>query len=140
MNPIRSKMFNFNKFVNNLGLKAFLDDNSTRHCDCLGSPFMDKVHNRIVKDNLTIIRNNKLRKLFFEGPKYRENRIDYQKAKESIITPINSCIQSWCDKHDITTPSFPEWKQAVILVIDEKFNHLSTKLTPEKLHRIKKMK
>ena len=101
---------------------------------------MDKVHNHIVKDNLKITRNNKLRKPFFESPKYRENRIiDYQKAKESIISPINSCIQSWCDKHDITIPSLSEWKQAM-LAIDEKFNHLTTKLTPEKLHRIKKNK
>ena len=29
MNPIGSKIFNFNKFVNNLDLKPFLDDNST---------------------------------------------------------------------------------------------------------------
>ena len=84
MNPVRSRMFNFNKFVNNLGVKAVLDDNSTMPSDYIGTPFVDKVHNRIVKDNLKIIRNNKLRKLFSEGPKYRENRItDYQKARES---------------------------------------------------------
>ena len=29
MNPIGSKIFNFNKFVNNLDVKPFLDDNST---------------------------------------------------------------------------------------------------------------
>ena len=36
---------------------------------------------------------------FSKGPKYQENRTtDYGKDKESIITGIESCIQSWCNK------------------------------------------
>ena len=35
MNPIGSKLFNFNKFVNNLETKAFLDDNPTVNIQAL---------------------------------------------------------------------------------------------------------
>ena len=56
-------------------------------CDCTGSPFVNKDRNRLITGNFKIFDNNKLRKLFCKGPKYRKNRIaDYQKAGESIIT------------------------------------------------------
>ena len=73
-------------------------------------------------------------KLFSKNPKCLENRIsDNQKAKESIIMKIKSCIQSWCDKLGVTTSSFSEWKQAVISALDEKFSlYLFIKVTTEK--------
>ena len=43
----------------------------------------------------------------------------YQKTKESIVTGIKACIQSWCNKNGITTTSFSEWKEAVILATYE---------------------
>ena len=55
----------------------------------------DEDHNHIIKDNLKIITNNRLHNLFSKRPKYRENKTaDYEKAKENIITGIESCIQS----------------------------------------------
>ena len=94
-NLIGSKICKFNKFVNNLNVKAFLDDNSTLSCECAGCSFVDKDYNQVTTDNLKIITNNKWRKPFSKGPKYQENRTtDYGKDKESIITGIESCIQS----------------------------------------------
>ena len=66
--------------------------------------------NHITTGNFKII-FNKLWKSFPKDPKYRENKADdYEKAKESISTGIKSCIQSWCNKHGVTTSSFSEWK------------------------------
>ena len=45
MNPIR---FNFNKFVNNVDVKALSDDNSSLPCGCTASPFVDKDHNHLL--------------------------------------------------------------------------------------------
>ena len=71
--------------------------------------------------------------LFFKGTPYRENRIeDYREAMESIIIGIKTCITPWCDKQNVSTSSFSEWTKAMISAIDEKINHLSTKLTTEK--------
>ena len=81
MNPIKSKIFNFLKFIDNLDVKAFLDNNSTMHCGCTGSPFMDKDLKHIITDSFKIIENKKLRKFFSKGLKYCEKRvINYQKA------------------------------------------------------------
>ena len=51
---------------------------------------------------------------------------------ESITIGIKTCIKPWCDKQNVSTSSFSEWTKAMISAIDEKINHLSTKLTTEK--------
>ena len=89
MNTIGSKIFSLVKFVNNLDLKVFLDDNSTLPCNSISFLFVDKDHNHIITVNFKNIKNNKLQKLFSEGTKYPANRTaDYQKTKECIITGI----------------------------------------------------
>ena len=70
---MRSIIFNFNNFVNNLDVKAFLDDTLPSYYT--GSPFVHKDHNHVIKGNLKIIENNKLRKLFSESSKYCEKEL-----------------------------------------------------------------
>lgn len=45
INPIRSRIFNFNKFVNNLDVKAFLRNNYIFLRNCEGSDVIDKDNN-----------------------------------------------------------------------------------------------
>ena len=45
INPIRSRIFNFNKFVNNLDVKAFLRNNYILLRNCEGSDVIDKDNN-----------------------------------------------------------------------------------------------
>ena len=47
INPIGSKIFNFDKFVNNLDVKVFFDD----ICECTVSLFVDKDDNRFITSN-----------------------------------------------------------------------------------------
>ena len=71
-NPIRSKIVNFNKFVSNLGIKAFFQGNIVLTCSYACSGFIGKYHQLIVTGELRIVGNNKLGKLNIkEGPKYR---------------------------------------------------------------------
>ena len=107
-------------------------------CECTGSPFADKDHNEIITGNSKFINNNKFSKNFSKRPMYHENRtIDSQKAKESIITGITSCIESWCalPHHHVLNG-----RKALILAIDENINHLSSKLTTEKRKSTLKLK
>ena len=80
--PISIKFFNFNRFVNNLDLDLFLANSDSLLCKCNNSPFTDRHHKHIVTGDLRIIRNNVFRKLFMQGPKYREIRpIHLEKTK-----------------------------------------------------------
>ena len=72
-----SKISNFNKFRNILDVQGFLDYNSTLPWECTGSSFVDKNH-----------MNNKWRKFFSKGSKYRENRIANQLMKTSAISQL----------------------------------------------------
>lgn len=45
INPIRSRIFNFNKFVNKLDVKAFLRNNYIFLRNCEGSDVIDKDNN-----------------------------------------------------------------------------------------------
>ena len=41
-NPIESNIFKFNRFISNLDVNTFFDDNSTLPCEYTGSPLADK--------------------------------------------------------------------------------------------------
>ena len=64
--PISTKFFNFNKFVNNLGLDLFLTNPDSLPCKYNNSPFVDTYHRHIVTGDLRIIKNNVLRKSFIK--------------------------------------------------------------------------
>ena len=93
--PISNKFFNFNNFVNNLDLDLFLTNPDSLPCKCNNFPFVDRYHKHIVTDDLRIIKNNAVRKLFIKGPKYREVRsFNLEKAKRCILEGIHNCISS----------------------------------------------
>ena len=73
--PISSKIFNFNKFNTTFNVEDFLKDETVLPCSCHNSKFIDVNHKHIVTGDLRIVENNKLRKLFCKGPKYRESKI-----------------------------------------------------------------
>ena len=56
INLRRSKICNFDKFIHNLDVKAFLQDNYISPSDCEGSGFRDKNHQYIVIGDLQIIK------------------------------------------------------------------------------------
>ena len=60
----------FNKFVSNLDVKVFLEDNTILPYNCACSDFIDKDHQHKMTGDLRIVGKNKLRKLFTMGPKY----------------------------------------------------------------------
>ena len=47
-------MFNFNNFVNNPYVKAFLDDNITLPCDYTGYPIVKKQYKLIITVNIMV--------------------------------------------------------------------------------------
>lgn len=60
INRIRSKTFDFNKFICDHDVKAFLQDDFILAWNCEGSRFIDKDHQLIGTSDFLIIKNNKL--------------------------------------------------------------------------------
>ena len=96
---IRSKIFNYKNFISDITVS---DDLSTYPCFCNGSSFVDKDHGHIVTGDLRIVQNNKLRKIFVKGPKYREpSLIDFEKAKDCIDKGLSEFIKLSSNKFKI---------------------------------------
>ena len=74
-NPVRSKIFNFNKFFCHPDVKDFLQENTILPCMCADCGFIEKDHRGIVTGDLRIVGNNKLKTLFIKDPKYKETNI-----------------------------------------------------------------
>ena len=95
---IRPKKINFNKFIHYL----VLQDNSILPSRCQESDFTVNHYQHIATGDWQIIKNNKLRKLFTKGPKYREdNKISREGTKAGIMNGYSDCIDAWCNKHGI---------------------------------------
>ena len=77
--PIKSQILNFNKFVFNLDAKVLLQDNSIFPSRSAGSNFIGKDYRHIITGDLWIVQNNKLRKLFTKGSKYRQINVSWKK-------------------------------------------------------------
>jgi len=93
----RSKLLNYKKFVGKeLDLEVFSNNESSIPCKCSSYPdeFVDANRGHILTGNLQIIKNNKLRKLFCKGPKFREPcKIDWDKAREIIHGGIDDYLK-----------------------------------------------
>ena len=127
--PVGSKIFNFNKFSTSLDVKSFLKDSSILPCSCNDSKFKDPFHNHIITGDLSIIKNQKLRKLFSRGPKFREpKQLDFQAAREEIITGIDKCIEAYSERHHLNKVVLKAWKIEVLKAVDDKIEEVVPRL------------
>ena len=119
--PIRSEIFNFKQFVENLNVDEILCNPNSLPCPCANSPFLDKDHGHVLTGNLRIVNNNKLRKILSKGPKFRETReLNFCKARESIVTGINDCITKWSTKNNTNKAVLQEWKNKIFELVDKR--------------------
>ena len=94
-----------------MDLNTFLQDDTTLPCNCANSPFADKHHNHIITGDLKIVENNKLRKLLSKGPNHREPvAIDFDKAKEEILSGIETLVTNWAKKAQVDKRLFNGWR------------------------------
>ena len=123
-----SKIFNFNKFVRGLDVGSFLKDNTSLPCNCRNSPFIDKHHGHIMTGDLRFIQNSKLRKLFTQGPKYREPRVDnWTEARKCILDGVNACASKWCSDHKKNSVVLNSWVKSVMSLVDKKIELLKAR-------------
>ena len=130
--PISSKIFNFNKFVTSLDVKSYLEDPSFLPCHCANSPFRDKYHGHIISGDLRLVEDNKLRKLFTKGPKYREKKfIDWEAVESDLLASVKECASSWCEKNKKNLLTLKEWSVTVSMKIKSRISSLKTSVKSE---------
>ena len=85
----------------------------------------------IITDDLKLISDFILRRLFSKGPKYRlPVKIDFDACRESINGSLDSLIKMWCKRENVKTHSLNSWKFEIMKIIDIRINNF--KNHPEK--------
>ena len=88
--PIRNKIFNYQNVVNDI------DNFKNIKCECENSEYCHKDLNHIVTGDLSIIKNDQLRKIMTYGPTYRiPKKTDWEDTKNEINKSITECIKLW---------------------------------------------
>ena len=86
----------------------------------------DSHHKHIIKEDLWIIKNNKLRKLLTKGPHYTEPRtINFSKVLIEISTALDKYIETVSLKTKHTTSNFKSWKEKVLAKAKKKKKSLN---------------
>ena len=130
--PISSKIFNFNKFVTSLDVKSVLRNASYLPCNCADSPFRDKHHGHIISGDLRLVKDNKLRKLFTKGPKYREKKyLDWEAVENDLLASVKGCANSWCEKNGKSSLILKQWVVTVSNRIKSKILSLKASVKTE---------
>ena len=120
---IGSKLFNYNETVENFS--------SLDNVSCVCSEYCNFVNNdcgHVVTGDVTIFSNEDLRDLLLKGPKFREPaRLDFDRAKKTILDNLENFIKSWADKEHFNTSCFEGWKSKFIELLESSFCNLKLK-------------
>ena len=109
-----------------MDIDAFLEDETILPCDCANSPFKDNHHKHIITGDLSIVTDNKLRKLFSKGPNYREPITpDFEKAREEISNKIKDLISTWSNKFKLDKSLFQGWKSQFETLLSQRISDVS---------------
>ena len=126
---IRSKLFNYKKFVQSIDVDSFIDNPEMFPCNCDQSSFVNPDHGHVISGDLKIVSDPKLRSLIAKGPKYREPMpFSCKQARSDIIKGIDDCIDTWSEKSGTPKSAFDSWKHEISNLID----HRSSSLTDQK--------
>ena len=89
--------------------------------------------------NLQIIKNNKLRKLFTKGPKYREpQKINWEKAKNTISNGVEVFVKSLSDNKGVDVSYFDNWKFSLMNLVEEKISMYASKVNIKEVSSVLK--
>jgi len=105
---IASKMFNHRKTLRQLNI----DDHRLTPpvCSCSSSPFNYNPIGHIITGDLAIVTNDKLRKTFRKGPKYREPQpINWNPNFKILMDSIEDYARKWAKQEEVELDTLSDW-------------------------------
>ena len=137
--PIRSKIFNYSKFVSKLDVDQAFSDISTIpcYCDKFDAKFINQHHNRVLTGDLDIIENDKLRNLIKKGPKYREpEKVNFVGVRDQIDFCLEDYIEQISRVKKIGAERFSRWKIEILKLVNQKIAEVSSRFEPRDVFKV----
>ena len=128
---IRSKLFNYKRFVEDLDINKFVENTNSVSCCCskYDKSFTNHQYGHIVTGDLNIVNNDKLRKMIKKGPKYREpKQLDFEDAREQITSGLSQFIENLSSDKGVHKNHFSQWKSTILSLVDNKIELLKNKI------------
>ena len=125
--PIRGKIFNYTKFVSSIDFDAIVGNIDSIPCFCeeFDDKYIDEHHQHVLTGDLSIVMDDKLRKLLCKGPKYRlPTTIDFVSAIGAIETSLDELITKYSSSKNLPISDFVAWKEEVMRLIRERVKSL----------------
>ena len=139
MEPIRSKIMNYSKFVSTLDIdQVSLDITSVPcNCACYDLKFFNPHFNHVLTGDLDIIENCKLRNIILKGPKYREpEQINFWGIRDQIDDCLTQYIEQISKAKKIADHRFLVWKTEVLKLIDKRIEDVSKRFQPREVSKV----
>lgn len=136
--PIRSKILNYKDVLSEFILREDQPEESFPPCDCLSSPYKDPHHGHVMTGDLSLINNERLRKLIAKGSGYREYvRINWKDTENHIIVALDSLIDKMSNKYHKSNQEFKQFRVKVlekvkleISMLKRRYNRDTDNFTP----------
>ena len=78
--------------------------------------FVNKYHDHILKGDLRIVKNSKLRKVICKRPRFREkNPTNFREAKKNILKGLDDFNSTWCEQKALRIAELMEWGGGVLV-------------------------
>ena len=121
--PIRGAIFNFNKLVSDLDIETCTPYSSA--CK-LNSKYVHPAAGHVIKGNLKIISDSRIRSIIAKGPKYRfPVQTDFQTCREKIAGSLNEFCSRWCKREHVECDALKDWKLNIFTIIDRRVSFYS---------------
>ena len=130
-NTVANKLFNFSSTLSNLDITNYLSN--PQHCQCNTSKFCYEPHGHVIKGDLMVIENVKLRELVAKGPKYRgPNKINWQSTETMISNSIDLYAEQWSKLEQVDLKYLSEWKDQIKELVVERVSSLKENIRSPK--------
>ena len=113
--PIRHTIFNFNKLVSGLGMRA----SAPGSWDCRGSGFVCPSASRVVAGNLKTVPDSGVRHVVSKGPKYRlSSQVDFNRCREEVSSALGGFGGRLCKRESVGCGAMKEWGLGMFCIVD----------------------
>ena len=137
--PIRSTIMNYSKFVSSLDIDQAFNDIGSVPCSCheFDNKFVDDPHQHILTGNLEIIEHVKLRNLIRKGPKYREpEKVDFTSVWDQIDSCLDMYIEQIAKPKKLEIDRFRDWKTEVLRLVSSKIADVSQRFVERDIDKV----
>ena len=121
--PSRNLIFNFTSVTSDCQIEEKYPDS----CDCFNSPYKYGPCGHILTGDLSIVKDQEVKKFLLKGPKYRPpSKINWQACRDAIYDSISNYCIKWCKRECADKHALNSFRNKILCIVDKRIEHFKT--------------